>query len=284
MENKTQERKKITPQFLKEKKAKGEKITMLTAYDYSTASALDGAGVDSILVGDSLGNVVLGYDSTTPVTMDEMLHHCKAVRRGVKYAFLIADMPFLSYHVSFEDAKRNAGRFVKEAGCDAVKLEGGVDMADTVYSIAKMGIPVVGHIGYTPQTATALGGVVQGRDIESAQHLLDSAIALEKAGACMIVLECIPHLLSKLITESISIPTIGIGASPDCDGQVLVINDILGLFPKMVPKFVKQYVKLFPMIEEAAKSYVKEVTGGEFPKQEHTYKIDETVIMKLKKS
>jgi 3-methyl-2-oxobutanoate hydroxymethyltransferase len=283
MSNKTAERKKITSMFLKSKKANGQKISMLTAYDYSIASVLDESGIDTILVGDSLGNVVLGYDSTTPVTMDEMIHHCKAVHRGVKYAFLIADMPFMSYHISIEDAKKNAGRFVKEAGCDAVKLEGGVDMADTIYSIVKMGIPVIGHIGYTPQTAGILDGIVQGKDLENAQYQLDSAIALEEAGVTMIVLECVPELLAKLITETVNVPTIGIGAGVYCDGQVLVINDMLGLFHKFVPKFVKQYANLYPLIEEAVKSYIKEVSKCEFPNQEHTFKIDDTILMKLKK-
>lgn len=279
----TNEKKKITPAFLKEKKAKGERITMLTAYDYSTASIMDNAGIDTILVGDSLGQVVLGYDSTVPVTMEDMLHHCKAVRRGTKYAFLIADMPFLSYQVSIEDAKRNAGRFAKESGCDAVKLEGGIEMAETIRSIVKMGIPVVGHIGFTPQSAGALEGIVQGKTIENAQYQLDSAKALEQAGACMIVLECIPALLAEVITKAVKVPTIGIGAGAECDGQVLVVNDMLGLFQKFVPKFVKQYAKLYPLVEEAVKSYIAEVEGGQFPKQEHTFKIDEAVIAKLKK-
>jgi 3-methyl-2-oxobutanoate hydroxymethyltransferase len=284
MTNKNVERKKVTPGFLKNKKANGEKISMLTAYDYSIAKVLDKSGIDTVLVGDSLGNVILGYDNTVPVTMEEMLHHCKAVHRGVKYAFLIGDMPFMSYHVSIEEAIRNAGRFMKEAGCDAVKLEGGIHMADTIYSLTDIGIPVVGHIGYTPQTAGSLDGIVQGKDAETAQHLLDSAIAVEEAGACMLVLECVPELLSKLITESINIPTIGIGAGAFCDGQVLVINDMLGLFEKFVPKFVKQYASLYPLIEEAVKSYIKEVAGGEFPKEEHAFKIDETILMHLKKS
>lgn len=277
------ERKKITPPDLKIKKANNEKITMLTAYDYPVATALDNIGIDTILVGDSLGNVVLGYDSTVPVTMDEMLHHCRAVKRGIKYALLIGDMPFLSYQVSIEEAKRNAGRFLKEAGCDAVKLEGGVEMTDVVKSITSIGIPVVGHIGLTPQTAVSLGGFkVQGKDIKSAQYQLDSAIALEKAGACMIVLECVPDGLAKLITGKLSIPTIGIGAGKDCDGQVLVINDLLGLFPKFVPKFVKQYANIYPEIESAVKKYIDEVTNGNFPAKEHTFKIDDEVLSKLK--
>ncbi len=283
MGNKTSERKKVTPQLLKEKKIKNEKITMLTAYDYSIANALDNAGIDSILVGDSLGNVILGYESTVPVSMNEMIHHCKAVKRGIKYAFLIADMPFMSYHISIEDAKRNAGRFVKETGCDAVKLEGGTNMAETIQAIVRIGIPVVGHIGLTPQTAVSLGGLkAQGKDIESAQYQLDSAIALEQAGACMIVFECIPSKLAGLITKKISIPTIGIGAGWECDGQVLVINDLLGLYPKPPAKMVKQYTNLFPLIDQAVKSYINEVANGEFPKQEHTYKIEEDVLAKLK--
>jgi 3-methyl-2-oxobutanoate hydroxymethyltransferase len=275
--------KKITPQYLKEKKIAGRKITVLTAYDYSTACALDNAGIDSILVGDSLGNVILGYESTVPVTMDEMIHHCKAVKRGTKYAFVIADMPFMSYHVSLEDARMNAGRFMKETGCDAVKLEGGTNMAETVHAIANIGIPVVAHIGLTPQTAISLGGMkAQGKDVISAQYQLDSAIALEQAGACMIVFECIPSMLASLITKKLSIPTIGIGAGPDCDGQVLVINDMLGLYPKPPAKMVKQYANLFPLIEQAVKKYIDEVTEISFPKQEHTYKIDDNILAKLK--
>ncbi len=283
MENKTENRKKITPQMLKEKKARGEKITMLTAYDYSIATILDECGVDTILVGDSLGTVVMGYDSTVPVTMEDMLHHCKAVKNGVKYAFLIGDMPFMSYQVSVEEAKKNAGRFIKESGCDAVKLEGGLEMAETISGIVKMGIPVVAHIGLTPQTATSLGGLkVQGKDIKTAQYQVDSAKALDQAGACMLVMESVPDELAKLITETISIPTIGIGAGADCDGQVLVINDMLGLFRRFVPKFVKQYTKLFPLIEEAVKSYIAEVADSEFPKKEHTFSIDKDVLAQIK--
>ncbi|MBN2041047.1 MAG: 3-methyl-2-oxobutanoate hydroxymethyltransferase [Spirochaetes bacterium] len=280
----TNKRIKVTPQILKEKKAKGEKITMLTAYDYSIASILDECGLDTVLVGDSLGNVVMGYNGTVPVTMEEMLHHCRAVHNGVKYALLIGDMPFMSYQISKEEAKRNAGRFLKEAGCDAVKLEGGVEMADTFAEIVKIGIPLVGHIGLTPQTATALGGYkVQGKDIKSAQYQLDSAIALEQAGVTMLVMESVPDRLAELITKKISIPTIGIGAGVNCDGQVLVINDLLGLFNKFVPKFSKQYANLYPLIEEAVKSYINEVKGSKFPQEEHTFKIDDEVLAKLKK-
>lgn len=277
------DRKKITPPDLRIKKTNNEKITMLTAYDYPIASALDSIGIDTILVGDSLGMVVLGYENTVPVTMDEMIHHCRAVKRGIKYALLIGDMPFLSYQISFEEARRNAGRFLKEGGCDAVKLEGGLEMTDTVKSIVDIGIPVVGHIGLTPQTAGSLGGFkVQGKDIKSAKYQLDSAIALEKAGACMIVLECVPDGLAKLITGKLSIPTIGIGAGSDCDGQVLVTNDLLGLFPKFVPKFVKKYADIYPEIETAVKQYIDEVTTGKFPAKEHTFKIDDDVLKQLK--
>ena len=276
------ERKKVTAFDLKEKKQTGKKITMLTAYDYPMAGILDKSEVDTILVGDSLGMVVLGYENTVPVTMEDMLHHCSAVKRGIKYAFLIGDMPFMSYQISAEEAKYNAGRFLKEGGCDAVKLEGGLEMAETVSSIVKIGIPVVGHIGLTPQTAGALGGFkVQGKDFASAKYLLESASALQDAGACMIVLECVPDKLAELITKKINIPTIGIGAGPGCDGQVLVTYDLLGLFPKFVPKFVKQYVNLFPLIEDAVKNYIKEVGSVDFPEKEHSFGIDEKVIEML---
>lgn len=277
------ERKKITPPDLKKRKELKKKISMLTAYDFPIASLLDKIGVDTILVGDSLGMVVLGYDSTVPVTMDEMIHHCSAVKRGIEYAFLIGDMPFMSYQVSSEHALQNAGRFLKEGGCDAVKLEGGLEMVETVNSITSVGIPVVGHIGLTPQTAASLGGFkVQGKDVASAKYLIDSAYALEDAGACMIVFECIPDSLAKLITEQISIPTIGIGAGPDCDGQVLVINDLIGLYPRLTPRFVKQYANLYPLIEEAVANYIKDIDSGSFPTKEHSFEIDEEIINSLK--
>jgi 3-methyl-2-oxobutanoate hydroxymethyltransferase len=207
--------------------------------------------------------------------MDEMLHHCKAVRRGVRYAFLIGDMPFMSYNVSREEAIRNAGRFMKEAGCDAVKLEGGMEVAETVRAIVEAGIPVVAHIGLTPQTASKLGGFrVQGKDVASAQRLLDGALALEKSGACAVVMECIPDKLAGLITRSLAIPTIGIGAGKDCDGQVLVTNDLLGLFEKFLPKFVKQYIQLHPLIREALAAYKEEVETGRFPGPEHAFKME----------
>jgi len=276
------ERSKVTIPYLREKKEQGKKITMLTAYDYPMAVLVDRVGVDMTLVGDSLGMVVLGYDSTVPVTMDEMIHHCKAVRRGTRYAFLVGDMPFMSYNVCIEEAIVNAGRFIKEAGCDAVKLEGGLEVAETLRAIVDAGIPVVAHIGLTPQTATMLGGFkVQGKSVESAQRMLDSARALDEAGACSMVMECIPDKLAAKISDSVGMPTIGIGAGPDCDGQVLVINDVLGLFEKFRPKFVKQYINLYPMIEEALKSYVADVEANQFPASEHTFPMGLEEISKV---
>ncbi|MBE9594312.1 MAG: 3-methyl-2-oxobutanoate hydroxymethyltransferase, partial [Proteobacteria bacterium] len=239
------ERKKITISDLMAKKEKGSKITMLTAYDYPTAQMVDKAGIDTILVGDSLGMVVLGYTSTVPVTMEEMIHHTKAVTRGTTYAFVIGDMPFMSYQTGIEKAIENAGRFIKEGECDAVKLEGGSEVASVVKAIVTAGIPVCAHIGLTPQTATQLSGFkVQGKDAESARSLINSAKDLEKAGAFMVVMECIPEILASRITRELSIPTIGIGAGKDCDGQVLVYHDTVGLFERFTPKFVKQYIKL----------------------------------------
>ena len=263
---------KMTLARLQEKKNNGEKITMLTAYDYSAATLVDQAGIDTILVGDSLGNVMLGYDSTVPVTMDEMIHHSKAVSRAVKNGFIIGDMPFMSYQVSIEKAVENAGRFLKEANCDCVKLEGGSDMAQTVEAIVKAGIPVCGHLGLTPQTATMLGGYkVQGKDADSARKILESAKDLEKAGAFMIVFECIPDALAARITKELKIPTIGIGAGSDCDGQVLVYHDILGLYERFTPKFVKQYLNLAPMIKEAIEQYKTDVENGTFPGPEYAF-------------
>lgn len=248
-----------------------EKISMLTAYDVGFARLLDSQGVDMILVGDSLGMVVLGYESTVPVTMDEMIHHAKAVRRGSD-AFIVGDMPFLSYQVDKREAIRNAGRFCKEAGCDAVKLEGGVEVCDTVHAVVEAGISVMGHIGLTPQTASQLGGYkVQGKDVESARKMLRDAQALDEAGAFAIVLECIPDVLARSITESVSVPTIGIGAGPHCDGQVLVTHDLLGMFDKFVPSFVKKYVHLAPQMKEAIAAFVKEVKSGSFPDEEHSF-------------
>ena len=255
--------KKMTIQDFIMMKENGEKISMLTAYDASFASLIDATGIEIILVGDSLGNVLLGYDSTVPVTMEEMLHHCKAVRRGTSKAFLVGDMPFMSYQVTQSESVANAGRFLKEAGCDAVKLEGGTEVCDTVKAIVRAGIPVMGHIGLTPQTASQLGGYkVQGRDADSARILLQSARDLEQAGAFSLVLECIPAQLSEAITKTISIPTIGIGAGKHCDGQVLVTHDMVGMFEKFIPSFVKQYAHLASQIREAIATYKKEVKSG----------------------
>ncbi|MCX5667948.1 MAG: 3-methyl-2-oxobutanoate hydroxymethyltransferase [Candidatus Omnitrophica bacterium] len=278
------ERKKITITDLQNKKRDGKKITMLTAYDYPMARLVDDAGIDVILVGDSLGMVVLGLDSTVPVTMDMMIHHAMAARRGTKYAFLIGDMPFMSYQISKEEAIRNAGRFMKEAGCDAVKLEGGEEVLEATMAIINAGIPVLGHLGLTPQTVSKLGGFkVQGKDAEGANKILEQAYALERAGCFAIVLECVPDRVAKLITKKLSIPTIGIGAGPDCDGQVLVTNDMVGLFDRFVPKFVKQYVKLSAVISDGLKKYKDEVEKGIFPDATHSFSIKDEEIKKLKK-
>ncbi|MDO8535536.1 MAG: 3-methyl-2-oxobutanoate hydroxymethyltransferase [Candidatus Omnitrophota bacterium] len=278
------ERKKITITDLQDKKRDGKKITMLTAYDYPMARLVDDAGMDVILVGDSLGMVVLGLDSTVPVTMDMMIHHAMAVRRGTKYAFLIGDMPFMSYQISKEEAIRNAGRFMKEAGCDAVKLEGGDEVLDATIAIVNAGIPVLGHLGLTPQTVSKLGGFkVQGKDAEGANKILEQALKLERAGCFAIVLECVPDQVAKLITEKLSIPTIGIGAGKYCDGQVLVTNDMVGLFDRFVPKFVKQYVKLSAVISDGLKKYKDEVEKGIFPDAAHSFSIKDDEIEKLKK-
>lgn len=249
----------------------GEKLTMLTAYDASFARLLDSVGVDMLLVGDSLGMVLLGYDSTVPVTMDEMIHHARAVRRG-STAFLVGDMPFLSYQVSEEEAVRNAGRFCKEAGCDAVKLEGGPEVCGAVRAIVRSGMGVMGHIGLTPQTAGNLGGYkVQGKDIASARKLLADAKALEEAGVFAIVMECIPDRLAREITNAVAVPTIGIGAGPFCDGQVLVTHDLLGMFDKFVPRFVKGYANLAPEIKKAVAAFKEEVKECRFPDEAHSF-------------
>ena len=264
--------KKLTIQDIVIMKKNGERISMLTAYDASFAGLIDAAGIDMVLVGDSLGMVLLGYNSTIPVTMEEMLHHCRAAGKGVKRALLVGDMPFMSYQVSESEAITNAGRFLKEAGCDAVKLEGGTEVCDTVKAIVKAGISVMGHIGLTPQTASQLGGYkVQGKDADSARRLLQSARDLEAAGAFSIVLECIPAQLSEAITKTVSIPTIGIGAGKHCDGQVLVTHDMVGMFEKFNPSFVKQYINLAPQIKEAVAAYNEEVKNGSFPAEEHSF-------------
>lgn len=277
------ERDKVTIINLKEMKKSNQKITMLTAYDYPFASLVDEAGIDIVLVGDSLGNVILGYDSTVPVTMDEMLHHAKAVRRAVKSSLLIGDMPFMSYNINREEAIRNAGRFLKEAGLDAVKLEGGLEAAETISSIDKAGIPVLGHLGLTPQTFSKLGGYkVQGKDYEKAREIMDSAMALEKAGCFALVLECIPSALAGLITKRLSIPTIGIGAGPDCDGQVMVTHDILNLSKKFKPKFVKVYTDLSREMISAFNNFKDDVKNGKFPLPEHSFTIKDEILKKLK--
>jgi 3-methyl-2-oxobutanoate hydroxymethyltransferase len=264
--------KKLTVPDIVAMKAAGEKITVLTAYDVSFARLIDSSEIEVVLVGDSLGNVVLGYTSTVPVTMEEMLHHARAVSRGVERALLVGDMPFMSYQTGEHDALVNGGRFLKEAGCDAVKLEGGVEICPVVRALVRAGIPVMGHIGLTPQTAGLLGGYkVQGKDTASARRLLDDARALEKAGAFAVVLECVPAQLAELITREIGIPTIGIGAGVHCDGQVLVTHDLLGMFEKFVPSFVKSYTNLAPQIREAVKAYRDEVKGGIYPDDAHSF-------------
>lgn len=267
---------KKTVRVFRQKKEQGEPITMLTGYDYSTAIILDEAGIDAILVGDSLGMVVLGYENTLPVTMDEMLHHCRAVARGAKAALLIGDMPFMSYQVSVEEAVHNAGRFLKEGGMDAVKLEGGKERLETIGAIIRAGIPVMGHLGLTPQSVHVLGGFrPQGRTSDSAGRLLEDAILLEEAGCFSLVLESIPARLAELISKRISIPTIGIGAGVGCNGQVLVAHDLLGLFDRFTPKFVKQYGNLRNEMQRAFGEYISDVTARRFPAAEHTVEMSD---------
>jgi len=273
---------RITVEDIREMKRKGEKVVMLTAYDYPSARLAEEAGVDMLLVGDSLGMVVLGYESTLPVTMEDMLHHVKPVVRGSERAMVVADMPFMSYQAGLGDAMRNAGRFLQEAGAQAVKLEGGVHMAETVRRLVEVGIPVVGHIGLTPQSVNQLSGYkVQGRTPEAAERLLEDAVALEQAGAFCIVLETIPAPLAKLISERIAIPTVGIGAGPDCDGQVQVWHDLLGLYTRFVPKHVKQFAQLQQVVKEAVGSYAAEVRSGEFPTGKESFRMDEALLSGL---
>ncbi|OPX84461.1 MAG: 3-methyl-2-oxobutanoate hydroxymethyltransferase [Pelotomaculum sp. PtaB.Bin104] len=273
---------KITTTTIKQKKVDGKPITMLTAYDYPMAKIVDESGIDMILVGDSLGNVVLGYESTIPVTMEDMIHHTKAVCRGVSRAMVVADMPFLSCHISKEEAVRNAGRLLQEAGAQAVKLEGGREVAKAVRKIVQAGIPVMGHLGLTPQSIHQLGGFkVQGKDERVAKKLIDDAKALEEAGVFSITLELVPTPLAKLITESSSVPIIGIGAGPYCDGQVLVLHDILGLYPRFTPKFVKQYANLHDQMAMALTKYKEEVEARTFPDEEHCFGMSEEVLEKL---
>ena len=272
----------VTVNKIREMKEKGEKIVMLTAYDYSTAKIVDEVGVPLILVGDSLGMVVLGYESTLPVTMEEMLHHTKAVVRGAKNAIVIGDMPFMTYHLSTEQAMRNAGRFIQETGCGAVKLEGGVTVAEKVKRIVECGIPVCGHIGMTPQSRLQLGGFkIQGKTPEVAARMLADARALEAAGAFAVVLETVPTPLATLITKKIGIPTIGIGAGEGCDGQVQVINDVLGSFTDFVPKHAKQYAKVSEVVRKAVTEYYDEVKAGTFPTEAQGFKMDESILQDL---
>ncbi len=263
-------------------KDKGEKLTMLTAYDYSTAKLEDEAGVNSILVGDSLGNVVLGYEDTISVTMEDMIHHGAAVARGAKNALVIIDMPFMSYQTSVYDAVVNAGRLMKEGRADAVKLEGGVEVCPQIRAIVNAGIPVCAHVGLTPQSINAFGGFkVQGKSEAAAKKVLEDARAIEEAGAFAVVLEGIPKKLGDLISRELRIPTIGIGAGNGCDGQVLVYQDMLGMFSDFTPKFVKRYANLGEIMKDAFRSYIEEVGSGAFPSEEHEYKIDDDVIEKL---
>jgi 3-methyl-2-oxobutanoate hydroxymethyltransferase len=272
----TPTRKKVTTLTFRQKKERGEPITMLTAYDYPTAMAIDKAGVDSILVGDSLAMVVLGYENTLPVTMDEMLHHARAVARGAKAPLLVGDMPFMSYQVSVEDAVRNAGRFLQQGGMDAVKLEGGRERADAVRAITGAGIPVMGHLGLTPQSVHQLGGFrAQGKTSSAAKRLLEDAQILEEAGAFSLVLEAVPARLAEYISKQISIPTIGIGAGAGCDGQVLVTHDLLGLFERFTPKFVKQYANLHETMKAAFTEYIDDVESKRFPATEHSIEMSD---------
>ncbi len=267
---------------LKEMKQRGEKIAMLTAYDYATAKLMDEVGMPLLLVGDSLGMVILGYESTIPVTMEEMLHHTKAVVRGTKRALVVGDMPFMTYHASISDALYNAGRFIQEGGAQAVKLEGGESMAEAVHRVVECGIPVMGHIGLTPQSIHQLGGFkVQGKTQEAAIRLLKDARALEEAGAFAIVIESIPAPLAKIITQKVGIPTIGIGAGLDCDGQVQVISVLLGLFTDFVHKHAKQYAKLADIIRTAVADYIAEVQTGDFPTAKQSYAMDESLLAEL---
>jgi 3-methyl-2-oxobutanoate hydroxymethyltransferase len=276
------QRDKVTVLKLQAKKERGEPLTMLTAYDYPSALLVERAGVDILLVGDSLGMVVLGYENTMPVTMDEMIHHAKAVRRGASLPFLIGDMPFSSYETDIPAAIANAARFMKEAGMDCVKLEGGQEMAETVRAIYNAGIPVMGHIGLTPQSVAKLGGFkVQGKDAASARKLIDDALALEEAGAWGVLLECIPDRVAQIITDQLTVPTVGIGAGPHCDGQVLILHDLIGFFDRFTPKFAKRYTNLLEEIERALKQYGREVKEGTFPGPEHCFTISDEELDKV---
>lgn len=273
---------KKTVSTLQQAKENGQKITMLTAYDYSTAKLMDEAGIDMILIGDSLGNVILGYEDTISVTMEDMIHHGAAVSRGVKETMVVVDMPFMSYQISVEEAVTNAGRLMKEGRANAVKLEGGKSVCPQIKAITQAGIPVVAHLGLTPQSINALGGYkVQGKSEDAAKKLLEDALAVQEAGAFALVLECVPTKLASLITKKLTIPTIGIGAGNECDGQVLVYQDMLGMFSDYVPKFVKQFAQVGEIMKKAFSDYKEEVASGAFPAEKNSYKIDDEVIDKL---
>lgn len=273
---------KNTVATFRKAKEDGKKLSMLTAYDYSTASLLDAAGINGILVGDSLGNVILGYEDTISVTMEDMIHHVAAVARGAKNALVVVDMPFMSYQGSVYDALKNAGRLMKEGRANAVKLEGGAEVVPQIEAIVQAGIPVMGHLGLTPQSINAFGGYkVQGKDEAAAQKLLDDAKAIAEAGVFAIVLECVPSALAKKVTEAVPVPTIGIGAGADCDGQILVYQDMLGMFSDFTPKFVKRYANIGEAMKAAFKGYIDEVGEGVFPTAEHGYGISNEVIQKL---
>jgi 3-methyl-2-oxobutanoate hydroxymethyltransferase len=275
---------KVTVLDVQNAKEQKRKLVMVTAYDYPSGLLADEAGVDIVLVGDSLGMVVMGLQGTVEVDMEHMIHHIKAVVRGCKNPMIVGDMPFMSYNISVAEAIFNAGRLVKEGGCEVIKLEGGVDFAPTIEAIVKAGIPVIGHIGLTPQTASALGGFkIQGRDAAAAKRIIDDAQALENAGVFSIILEAVPAPLGKLVSETVKVPVIGIGAGPDVDGQVLVFHDLVGLFDRFVPKFVKQYAKVSPIILEALKAYKKEVQEAAFPGPEHSFKMPPETLTQLKK-
>lgn len=273
---------KNTVTTLLKQKQEGKKISMLTCYDYSTAKLMEEVGVNTILVGDSLGNTMLGYSDTIQVTMEDMIHHCAAVSRGIKDILLVCDMPFMSYQTSAYDAVVNAGRLMKEGHANMVKLEGGKEVCPQIEAIVKASIPVCAHLGLTPQSINSLGGYkVQGKSESDAQKLIDDARAVQEAGASMLVLECVPAKLAAKITEMLDIPTIGIGAGNECDGQVLVYQDMLGMFTDYVPKFVKQFAGVGEVMKKAFKDYIDEIQAGTFPAEEHSYKIDDEVIEKL---
>ncbi len=273
---------KNTVSTLLKQKQSGDKITMLTAYDYTTAKIMDECGINSILIGDSLGMVMLGYENTLPVTMADMIHHTAAVSRGAKNAFIVADMPFMSYQVSVEEAVSNAGRLIKEGGAHAVKLEGGAEVCEQIRAIVNASIPVVAHLGLTPQSVNAFGGFkVQGKTLENARKLIADAVKIQEAGACAVVLEGIPAKLAEIITEKLVIPTIGIGAGNGCDGQVLVYQDMLGLTTGHTPKFVKRFAEAGILMRQGISDYIQHTKSGEFPAPEHTYAIDDEVIRQL---